>query len=125
MKTATTIIRILLGALLVFSSAPYFLNLFPQPQLTGNMKVFTDGLNAAVYLMPMVKTIELLSGMAFLAGRLVSLATVLIFPIVVNIVCINVFLVPQGIPVAIFLLLGTLFVAYAKRENYKGLFSVK
>jgi uncharacterized membrane protein YphA (DoxX/SURF4 family) len=125
MKLAITVIRILLGALLVFGSAPYFLNLFPQPQLTGDMKVFTEGLNAAVYLMPMVKAIELLSGMAFLAGRLVSLATVLISPIVVNILCVHIFLAPQGLPVAILLVLATGVIAYQKRENFKGLFSVK
>jgi putative oxidoreductase len=119
MKTATIIIRILLGALLLFGSIPYFLNLFPQPELTGNMKTFSDGLNAAVYLMPLVKAVELICGIAFITNRFIPLATIIIFPIAINILCVNIFLVTEGLPVAIFILVANLFLAYRNREQYK------
>jgi uncharacterized membrane protein YphA (DoxX/SURF4 family) len=122
MKIATIIIRTLLGALFIFGSVAYFFNLFPQPELTGSMKTFNDGINASIYLMPTVKALELICGLAFVLGRFVPLATVVIFPIVVNIVCIHIFLAPEGIPVAIFLLLANLFLAFVNRSHYKDLF---
>ncbi|WP_339925073.1 DoxX family membrane protein [uncultured Cyclobacterium sp.] len=124
MKIATIIVRVLLGALFLISSVTYFLNLVPQPELTGAMKTFNEGLDASFYLMPSVKVIELVCGIAFISGRFVPLASVLIFPIVVNIVGVHVFLAPEGLPVAIFVLTANLFLAYRKRDHYKGLFSI-
>jgi uncharacterized membrane protein YphA (DoxX/SURF4 family) len=122
MKIATTIVRILFGALLIFSSAPYFLNLLPQPQLAGDMKIFTEGLNASGYLIPMVKAIELLCGIAFIAGRFIPLATILIFPIAINILCVHLFLAPQGLPVALFIVVADLFLVFRNRERYRCIF---
>lgn len=125
MKTTTIIIRILFGALLVFGSVTYFFNLFPQPELTGNMKTFNDGLNASGYLMPLVKAIELVCGIAFILGRFVPLATIVIFPITVNILGVHVFLAPEGLPVAIFVLLANLFLAYRNKNHYEELMTIK
>lgn len=121
MKVATIIIRILLGALFVFGAVAYFFNLIPQPELTGDMKTFTDGLNASGYLVPLIKTVELICGIAFIAGRFVPIATVVIFPIVVNIISVHVLLAPEGLPIAIFVLLATLFLAYISRNHYREL----
>ena len=125
MKTTTIIIRILFGALLVFGSVTYFFNLFPQPELTGNMKTFNDGLNASGYLMPFVKAIELVCGIAFILGRFVPLATIVIFPITLNILGVHVFLAPEGLPVAIFVLLANLFLAYRNKNHYGELLTIK
>ena len=59
----------------------YWLNVFPQPEFTGNPKTFMDGLAASGYILPVVKFFELLCGLAFVSGRFVALAVVLIFPI--------------------------------------------
>ncbi len=85
------------------------------------MKLFSDGMAASIYLLPTVKAIELLCGVAFLTGRFVPLATVLIAPIIVNITLLHAFLDPKGLPVALFLVLASSFVAYANRESYKPL----
>ena len=100
MKIATIIVLVLLGALFLIASVSYFLNLAPQPELTGNMKTFNEGLNASFYLMPIVKAIELACGIAFISGRFVPLATVLI-------------------------LVATLFLAYRNKAHYRGLLSIK
>jgi len=125
MKIATIIIRVLLGLLFVFASASYFLNLVPQPELTGAMKTFNEGLDASGYIMQLVKGIELICGIAFIVGRFVPLATVVIFPIVVNILGVHVFLAPEGLPVALFTLLATLFLAFINKDHYKGLMAIK
>ena len=125
MKIAVIIIRILMGLLFLFASVVVLFNLVPQPELHGDVKLFQDGMNASRYLMPTVKVIELICAIAFLSGRFVPLATVVIFPIIVNIFLFNAFLSPEGLPVAIFVLLGDLFLAYYYRKNYQGLFIAK
>jgi uncharacterized membrane protein YphA (DoxX/SURF4 family) len=122
MTIAVIIVRVLIGLLFLFASITFFLNLVPQPEMTGRTKLFMDGLAASRYLMPLVKTIELLCGIAFVSGRFVPLATVLITPIVVNILLIHLFVDSQGLPVAIPLFAGVLFLAYAYRKSYEPLF---
>lgn len=122
MKIAVVIARVLMGLLFVFASLAYFLKLFTPPPLEGAMKVFNEGMDASVYLVPTAKAIELLCGLAFLSGRFVPLATVLIAPLIVNIFLIHAFLDPKGLPVAVFLVLANAFVAFAHRDSYKPLF---
>jgi uncharacterized membrane protein YphA (DoxX/SURF4 family) len=121
-KIATTVVRVLLGLLFLFASITYFFELITPPPKTGAIRTFNDGLDAAVYLMPLVKTIELLCGIAFVTGRFVPLATVLIAPIIVNIVLVHAFMAPEGLPIALFAAFATAFVAYQHRESYKPLF---
>lgn len=123
MKIATIIIRTLIGLLLLFASISYFLNLMPEPETTGNFKAFNVGLVASTYIMPLAKTIELLCGLAFVSGRYVTLANILIMPITLNILFINFFLSPDGIPIAILLFIGNLFLIYRYWNNYKSLFT--
>jgi putative oxidoreductase len=122
MKIATITVRSLMGLLFLFASITFFFKLITPPPLVGAMKVFSAGLEASIYLLPTVKAIELLCGLAFLSGRFVALATILIAPIIVNIVLIHSFLDPKGLPVALFLVLANAFVAYANRDCYKPLF---
>ncbi|MGI8787655.1 MAG: DoxX family protein [Pyrinomonadaceae bacterium] len=125
MKIAVIIVRILIGLLFLFSSAAYFLNLVPQPVFTGNTKIFMDGIAASGYILPVTKVFELLCGLAFVSGRFVALAVVLIFPIVLNILLINILHTPSGLPIAIPLFLGILFLAYVNRQKYEPLLTAK
>ena len=125
MKIAVTIIRVLIGLLFLFASVTYFLNIVPQPELTGNAKTFTAGLDASGYILPVVKAFELLCGLAFVAGRFMPLAIVLIFPIAVNILLVNIFVMREGLPIAIPLFAGILFLAYANRKYYEPLLTAK
>lgn len=122
MKIATAILRVLMGLLFLFASITYLFKLIQPPPLTGAMKTFNDGLEASVYLMPTVKVIELLCGIAFVVGRFLPLAAVLITPIIVNIVLVHAFLQPEGLPIAAFLVVANGFVAYQHRESYRPLF---
>lgn len=125
MKIAVIIVRVLLGLLFLFASVSFFFKLFPAPEMQGDIKTFNEGLMVAVYMMPLVKFIELLCGVLFLIGRYVTLATVLIFPISLNIFLYHTFMDTTGIPIAIFVLVANLFLAYYHRNNYKSLFVPK
>jgi len=126
MRIATIIVRILLGLMFLFASITYFFHLMPPPPpMQGNTKVFMDGLNASGYIMDFAKAIELLCGLAFLSGRFVALANVVLFPITINILLINIMHMPEGTPIAVALFAAQLFLFYAYRQKYAPLFESK
>lgn len=126
MKIATIIVRILLGLMFLFASASYFFHLTPeQPPMQGNPKVFMDGLNASGYIMNLVKGIELICALAFLSGRFVALANVVLFPITVNILMVHLILLPESAPIAIAIFVAQLFLFYAYRNKYTTVVSAK
>jgi uncharacterized membrane protein YphA (DoxX/SURF4 family) len=125
MKIAVIAVRILMGSMFAFASIAFFFKLMPHPELSGSAKVFNDGIEASVYLMPTVKIFELLCAIAFLSGRFVPLATVVIFPVMLNILLYHAFVDTSGLPVAIIFMLGNLFLAYSNRDKYKAILAAK
>ena len=121
MRIAVIILRTLMGLLFLFASITYLFDLITPPEPTGTQKVFTDGLEASGYILPTVKVIELICGIAFVSGMFVPLAAVLISPIIVNIVLINVFVDSQAWPMAVLLVVANALVAYSHRDRYKPL----
>lgn len=124
MKIATIIIRSLFGALFVFASVSYFLDLIPQPVATGNLKTFQDGMAASGYLMTLVKSMELICGLAFLSGKFNTLASLVILPISVNILLVHIFVAPEGLAMGLFVFLANVFLIYRHWGNYKTVFTV-
>ena len=125
MKIAIIIVRVLMGLLFLFASISVLFNLIPQPELTGKVKVFMEGVNATGYLMTLIKITELLCGIAFVSGYFVPLATVVIAPVIVNIFFFHTFVDTSGLPVAVFLVLANIFIAYAYRDKFKPLLEAK
>lgn len=109
MKIAVIIVRVLMGILFIFGSIAFFLKLGGEPQLEGNMKTYFDGLVASGYFLPLLKITELVCGIAFVTGRFVPLAMVIISPIIVNIFFVHTFLDRSNLLVAIFLVAANLF----------------
>ncbi len=125
MKITIIVIRSLMGLLFLVSSVGFFMNLFPQPVLQGNLLTFNKGVEASGYLMTLIKATELIVALAFLSGRFVRLAAVVIFPVVVNIFMVSVMLAPEGIPVGAFLLLGDLLIAFYYRKDYAAIMAAR
>jgi uncharacterized membrane protein YphA (DoxX/SURF4 family) len=125
MRIAVIIVRVLMGLLFLFASIVVLFNVFPQPELTGRVKIFMDGVNASGYLLPLIKITELLCGIAFVSGYFVPLATVVIAPIIVNIFFFHAFVDTSGLPVAVFLVLANIFLAYANWDKFKPLLEAK
>ena len=122
MKITTLIVRILTGALLLFASVSYFFKFGEQPELVGDMKTVMTGFMATKYLLPLAKLVELICGLSFVIGKFMKISSIILVPITLNILLINVFLMPEGIPIAAALLLGNLFIIYRNWDSYKGLF---
>jgi uncharacterized membrane protein YphA (DoxX/SURF4 family) len=123
MKIATIIIRVLLGLFLLFASLSYFFKFGEQPTPTGEMAVVMSGFMATKYLFPLAKVVELLSGLSYVSGKFMKLFNLVLLPVSVNILFINAFLAPENLPVALFLLIGNLFLIYTNWDSYKGIFS--
>ena len=79
----------------------------PMPPPAESMQSFMGGLMNGVYLMPLVKIIEVVGGALLLANKYVNLAIVLLAPLVVNILAIHIFLDMGGLPMALALTVFT------------------
>lgn len=121
MKIALLIVRILTGLLFIFSSLVWFLGLVQPPEMTGAVKEFNEGLAATGYFFPLLKSVELLCGIALVVGRFVPLAMIVLAPVVVHIFLFHVALDRTGLPVAIYLVLAFLFLAYGYRDRFAPL----
>ena len=123
MKITLIIFRVLLGLLLLFASISYFFNLVPEPEQTGAMKQFSDGIKASGYLMPLAKVVELIVGLAYVSGKFMKIANLLLLPISINILLINICMMPEGTPIALLLFLGNILFIYKNWASYKDLFT--
>ena len=119
MKITTIIVRVLLGALMLFASISYFFNLGEQPEPTGDMATVMGGFMATKYLFPLIKTVELLAGLMLVSGKFVKLGAIILLPVSVNIFLIHAFIAPADLPIAAFVLLANLFLIYANWDSYK------
>lgn len=126
MKILNVIVRLLLGAMYLFASVSYFFFMDPSkmPPMEGDMLKANEGFAALGYLFPLVKTLELVCGLALVTGFFVPLAAVVIFPITLNIFLYHAFLTPTAdqLVVPVLMLLANIYLFYAKRDHYKSLF---
>lgn len=122
MKIAVVIIRTMVGALFIFASLAYFLELVPVPEVQGNLRTFNEGLAASGYFMTLLKVTELVCGIALVSGFFVPLVLVILSPIVINIFFVHAFIAPEGLPTAAVLVLLMAFLGFAYRKSYAPLF---
>jgi uncharacterized membrane protein YphA (DoxX/SURF4 family) len=123
MKIATLIVRILVGGLMLFASLSYFFKFGEQPAPVGDMKTVMDGFMASKYLLPLAKSVELIAGLTIISGKFMKIGAVILVPVTLNILLINVFMMPEGIPIAAALFVGNIFLMYTNWDSYKGIFT--
>lgn len=126
MNIARHILRTLLGLLFVFASATYFLNVLPPPpEMPGDAGTFNRGLEAASYFMPLLKSVELVSGLLLLSNRFVALALAMLAPIVVNIVAVHATLMPDGLVMVIIIAIVHVTLVWMHRKSFAPLFAMR
>lgn len=126
MKYVTISARVLLGFVLVASGIAFFFT--TPPPLEGTVGEFFKGLVATGYFLYLLKGAEIVCGLFLLSGFFVPLALVILAPIVLNIFLVNVFMMPENIPLATALGLLEAYLAFFSREYspvIKGLFRPK
>lgn len=120
MKIAYTIIRLLLGALMLFASISYFFNLTgEQPEPTGDLATLMAGFMASKYIFPVAKSVELIAGLCLVSGKFVRLGTIILLPISINIFLIHFLVTGTDLPIAIGVFVANIFLIYYHWDSYK------
>ena len=120
MKIATIIVRVLLGAMMLFASISWFFDLMgEQPEPTGDLATLMAGFIASKYIFPVAKTVEFLAGLMLVSGKFVRLGTIILLPISINIFLIHVVVTGTDIPMAAAILFANVFLIYANWDGFK------
>ena len=123
MKTVITISRIILGFIYLVFGLDYFFHFIPyEPNHTGKVAAFKAALMSVGYFYPMIKSIQIVGGLSLLINRYAPFFAVVLFPISVNVFLYHTILVPSGWLMGVLLIVPNLFLGYAYRNHYRGMF---
>jgi uncharacterized membrane protein YphA (DoxX/SURF4 family) len=127
MKRNTQIIwwslRIILGVLMLLGAVTHFTNI--KEGAMADSALITAMVNTG-YLWPIIGVVQLLAGLAILAGRFVPLALIVLAPITLNILLFHLSQPshPDGIAIALAIVLPHLGLAWLYREHFSSLFKL-
>ena len=97
-----------------------FLHFLPDPEVTGDAATYMGGLGAAGYFFPVLKVVEVVAGFLLLIRKFPALALVLLAPVVVHIFLVHAFLAPEGLAMAVPLLLIEAYLGFGVyRDRFK------
>ncbi len=123
MKKATVVSRIVLGFIYLVFGLDYFFHFIPyEPNHTGRVAAFKAGLKGVGYFYPMIKSIQIAGGISLLANLYAPFFAVVLFPLSVNVFLYHAILVPSGWWMGVLLIAPNLFLGYAYRKYYSGMF---
>jgi hypothetical protein len=125
-KTAFPIVvRVLVSGLFMFSVVSSLLGTTPQQPAGSSAEAFARALAATGYMIPLLKLAELGGALLLLRKRFVPLALVMLAPVVVNIAAFHLFLAPGGLPIAAFLVAGTITLAVVHAPAFRPLLGTR
>ena len=122
-NVSAAVARYLLGTTFFVFGLNGFLNFIPPPAegIPAAAAAFGGALAQTGYMFPLIKGTEVIAGALLLANRWVSLALLLLAPIVVNIIAFHAFLAP-GLAIPLVLLVLGSFLAWTRRATFASLF---
>lgn len=123
-KKGPKIARVVLGLIFLIFGLNGFLQFLPQPPMPEGATAFIMALFSSKLLM-VVKSLEVLGGLALLSGYYVPLALALLAPIVFNIVWFHAILAPEGLPVAIVILVLEIYLVRVYKPVFGPIFKAK
>lgn len=123
MRIVVLIARLLLGLIFVVFGLNGFLNFLNMgPAPTGLAGQFIGALFVSHYYW-VIAALQIIGGVLLLVNRYVPLGLVLLGPIIVNIICYHIFLLPAGAALAAVVTILWLIVFYDKRQYFSGIFA--
>ena len=126
MKTWVLIARSLLGFLYLVFGLDYFFHFIPyQPLHPGKPGALVAGLKGTGYIYPMMKAIQILGGLSLLFDRYAPFSAVVLFPISLNVLLFHTILVPSGWLMGVILMVPNIFLGWAYRKYYSGMFTAR
>ena len=122
MSKAVLVVRILLGAMFLFFGLNGILHFLPTPPMPpSDATTFATILMTHKY-MSFVALCQVIGGLLLLVGRFVPLGLTILGPILVNILLFHFLLMPQGVAIGLIATAMELFLLYAYRLSFRGLF---
>jgi putative oxidoreductase len=121
MKIVTIIARILLGLAFVIFGSNGFLQFLPMPPLPHNAAGdFLRALMVSHYVYA-VAACQVIGGLLLVIGRYVPLGLAILGPIIVNIVLFHIFLLAEGLPMALIFAAVYLFLLWRYWAAFAGI----
>jgi uncharacterized membrane protein YphA (DoxX/SURF4 family) len=118
MILATTIVRILLGVvLIVFPVNALFLKL-KKPAMPNKAQLVMDTFRDTGYLLYLIQWTELMVGLLLLSGYFVPLALIILIPVSINILLFHIFLAPPVFGPGLLIFGMNVFLMWSYRANY-------
>jgi putative oxidoreductase len=122
MKIASVIARYLLGLIFLVFGLNGFLHFIPMPPPKGALAAQFGGAIFASHYWVVVFSIQVIGGVLFLVNRYVVLALVLLGPVIVNIFFFHALMAPEGLPLAIVVVVLWLILAVHYKQYLVGIF---
>jgi putative oxidoreductase len=122
MKIASLIARLLLGLIFIVFGLNGFLHFIPMPPPKGLAAQQFGGAIFASHYWVVIFGIQVIGGVLLLVNRFVPLALVLLGPVIVNIFFFHVLMAPEGIPLAIVVVVLWVILAVRYKQYLTGLF---
>lgn len=120
-KYLVNTIRILFGALLIFSGVSGFL-LGPDAEGVPESMVQVNQVLWDTGIFQLIKTAEIVTGIMLLVGFLPALAAVMIAPLGVGVIVVNARLAPQFVISGVVVLVLNAYLGYAYWNQYRPMF---
>jgi putative oxidoreductase len=121
MKIASIIARYLLGLIFLVFGLNGFLHFIPMPPPKGLAAQFGGAIFASHYWV-VVFGLQVIGGVLLLVNRFVPLALVLLGPVIVNIFFFHALMAPEGLPLAIVVVVLWSILAVRYKQYLAGIF---
>jgi len=121
MKIVSTIARYLAGLIFFVMGVNGFLHFIPFPPPEGAAAQFMGALFVSHYL-TVIFAVQAIGGLLLLVNRFVPLALAILAPVIFNILCFHAFMVPSGLPLALFVTILWALAFAAVRPAFAALF---
>ena len=121
MKIASTIARYLLGLIFLVFGLNGFLHFLPMPAPKGLAAQFGGAIFASHYWI-VIFGVQVIGGVLLLVNQFVPLALAILGPVIVNIFFFHAFMAPEGLPLAIVVILLWSILAIRYKQYLSGIF---
>jgi len=121
MSKIKVVIRYVLGAMLLVFGLNGFFQFMPMPPLTPEAGEFMEALVKTGYMMPFISIVKIVCGILLLSNKYVSLALVLVFPVLLNAFLFHLILDIGGVAGALLATAMNIYLFFMNKENYSSL----
>ena len=121
MRIASIIARYLLGLIFLVFGLNGFLHFIPMPPPKGLAAQFGGAIFVSHYWV-VIFGVQVIGAVLLLVNRFVPLALVLLGPVIVNIFFFHALMAPEGLPLAIVVVVLWVILAVRYKQHFAGIF---